>query len=206
MTPQVTVIMPYVRPALAKRCQDLIRKHAGAPYILLAEEDTERIGCPKMVKRLTDRAATPIICYIDDDALPEKDFLKLGLEDMETFEDEWGLVGFGDRLPREFAGQWLGHKRLLTEVLDGEFFHTGYYHCCCDMELTVRCRRVGRYIKSERAFVLHDHPILRGEATADPDYLRCYAPKRVLQDRKLFVQRMKTLLKEGDEKTSDPAL
>ena len=52
----ISIIIPVVRPEKAKRCIEAIKKHIGiSNYEIIDEEDTDRIGCPKMVKRLVKK-------------------------------------------------------------------------------------------------------------------------------------------------------
>lgn len=184
----ISIVIPWIRKAKFKRCVKLIEKNAGAEYEIIAKEDRRRIGCPKMVKKLVAKSKGQYVCFLGDDTLPQPGFLKYALEDMATLQDGWGLVGFNDMTGRTLPTHWLASKELLP-LLDGEFFHTGYTHCCCDVELYERCTAMSRFIYSQRAVVLHDHPILRGEPVTDPDLIRVYSPDVRGKDQELLKKR-----------------
>jgi len=186
---KISIVLPWIRRDKMKRCVRLINKNAGYPiHEILKKEDKKRVGCPKMVKKLVERSTGDLVCFLGDDTLPQKDFLKYAVEDMDNFPFDWGLVGLNDGTGRILPTHWLASKHLLP-FLDDEFFHTGYNHCCCDQELLFRCENIQRYVYSQKAIVLHDHPILKGEATTDKDYLRVYSPEVRGPDQALFKRR-----------------
>ena len=160
-------------------------------YEIITEEDTERIGAPKMIKRLTDKSTGELVCFLGDDCIPQKDFLKNATESMELFPGGWGIVGFDDNIrirgTIKAAAHWLAHKKMLA-FLDGEFFHTGYKHCWCDNELSIRASEMGRYVFCKEAYVYHDHPIVNRKAD-DPDYRRVYSQDWLAHDILLFRKR-----------------
>lgn len=163
----VSIIIPVIRPDKAERCIAAIHKNAGLPedaYEIVTEVDKNRIGCPKMVKRLTDRAKANLICFLGDDTIPQENFLQNAVRAMRFMPEDpkdgvrWGLVSFNDNVnTARTAAHWLGHRRLL-EAIGGEFFHTGYKHSFCDDELMIRAQQMGRYIYAFDAILQHDHP------------------------------------------------
>jgi hypothetical protein len=185
---KVSIILPIIRPESAKITKALAEKHHGIDEIQIVEEiDKDRIGCPKMVKKLVERSKYDLVCFLGDDTLPAENFLKYAIEDMKTLPDGWGLVGLNDMSGRTLATHWLADKRLLP-MLDGELFHTGYTHCCSDNELQERCMEAGKYIYSQKAIVLHNHPIFTGEEW-DEDYKRVYSKEIWGADQALFEKR-----------------
>jgi len=193
---KASIIIPWIRKHKFERCVSIIEQTAGISkknYEIVAEEDKDRIGCPLMVKRLVEQAKSDNICFLGDDALPKWGFLENALIEMAKFPDGYGLVGFYDAAGITMTGQdlathWLASKKLLPD-LGGEFFHTGYAHCFCDVELTERCREMGRYIYSKTAIVLHDHELLDGKTLTDPDLKRVYSPEIFGADQELLKQR-----------------
>jgi GT2 family glycosyltransferase len=149
-------------------------------FEIISEEDTGRIGCPKMVKLLVAKTKYDLVMFLGDDTLPQPDFLKNALAAMATLPDGWGLVGLNDQTDRPVATHWLADKRLLP-LLDGEFFHTGYQHCFCDGELRARCEELGRFVFAKNAVVDHDNPILTDGAQYDQEKYK--------HDRRLFYDR-----------------
>jgi len=190
----ISIIIPTIREQKAQRCIEAIYKNAGidqSKYEIISEYDHGRIGCPKMVKKLTDESSGDMVCFLGDDTIPEPNFLKYALEDMAKLSHGWGLVGINDNLrlkgQDKASAHWLADKQLLP-LLDNEFFHTGYIHCFCDNELTDRCKELGRYIFSECSRVYHDHPI-DNKRSDDKDYQRVYNRRNYNHDLLLYKKR-----------------
>ncbi len=199
---KTSIIIPVVRPEKAKWCIEAIHANAGIPrkdYEILFLEDTKRIGCPKMVKKLVSKARFKTICFLGDDTLPMPNFLKRAQAAMKHFPDKWGLVGLNDQTNSGLATHWLAHKKLLLH-LGGEFFHTGYTHCFCDNELMSRCQQMGRYIYAYDSVIKHENPLVDKSVETDADYKRVYDQKVFERDRALFTSRA-----ENNWETPDPA-
>lgn len=190
-SPLVSVCIPYIRPEKFQRCVNALKGDKSfQDFEIVAEEDTERIGCPRMLKKLVDKSKGDMICFLGDDTIPYLGLLRYAIETMKKFEGGWGLVGFNDGFVSgpNHATHWLGHKKLLS-FLDGEFFHTGYSHCFSDNELFERVNEIERYKFDQRARLVHDHPIIKKQPTNDQDYIRVYSQKYMDHDQKLFLQR-----------------
>jgi len=190
----ISIIIPVIRPEKAKRCVEAIKANSGVGpllYEIIIQEDIERIGAPKMVKKMTDACRGSMICFLGDDTIPQLGFLKYAIEAMVTLPDGWGMVGFDDNIRQpgtvKAAAHWLCDRRLLP-LLDGEFFHTGYRHCWCDNELSIRATELGRYVFCEKAYIYHDHAITNSK-NDDPDYRRVYSQDWMAHDMILFRQR-----------------
>jgi hypothetical protein len=187
---KVAVVIPYVRKDNILGLMEEIYQNAGIPktdFTIIAEEDTEGIGCPKMVKRLVDKSESEMVAFLGDDTAPAKGFLKSAIMQMEMFEGGWGLVGLGDGTCRMLPTHWLAHRKLLPH-LDGEFFHTGYYHCYCDNELWARSLEIKRAVMVHRPLVLHRHPAF-GTAPMDKHYKRVYSKEYLEHDKALHEKR-----------------
>lgn len=186
----VSVIIPVIRPVLARRTVEACRRQRTERSIeILAEEDTERIGCPRMVKRLVERTSHQWVMFLGDDTVPEEDIVEEAFRAAEILQDGWGLVGLNDghNQGSRLATHWMAHKNLLPE-LGGEFFHTGYSHAYCDHELMHRCRLLGRYVYARDARLIHDHPVWRKEGLTG-DYARVYLGETYMKDLILFRRR-----------------
>lgn len=202
----VSIIIPVIRPEKYVRCVEAIEQNTPDDgflraltvgrrvwqYEIIADEDKDRIGCPKMVERLVESARGQLICFLGDDTIVQPGWLSEALKAMATLPDGWGLVGLNDGYFRDDgpATHWLADKRLLP-LLGGEFFHTGYVHCFSDNELTDRCREMGRYVWAENARIIHDHPYLTGGPVEGTDYERAYRPDNWFHDKRLFQQRQR---------------
>lgn len=187
-----SICIPYIRKENINRLMRLCKLNAGIPaedFEIIAAEDTERIGCPMMLKTLVEKANGAAIVFIGDDTEPQPGFIKLALATMALLPDGWGLVGFNDRTGRNLPTHWLADRRMLPQ-LGGEFFHTGYSHCFCDNELMERAQKMGRFIYAYNAVVLHRHPMLHGSGGQwDADYRRVYSKAVFMKDQALFVER-----------------
>ena len=195
MQSKVSIICPVIRPEGVKRLIRSINKNAGIPkqqYEIVTETDTDRIGCPKMVKRLVAKTKYDLVCFLGDDVEIKKDCLKIALKAMSELPDSFGLVGLNDGFQNgnDMATHWIASKKLLP-FLGGEFFHTGYIHCRCDKELTDRAKKLKRYIWAIDAKLKHNHPAIKGVPREewDNDYKKAYLEENVLADNALFASR-----------------
>lgn len=209
----VSIIIPVIRPEKAKRCIAAIKENAGIPewagppsgmtagqdyYEIVTEEDTKRMGVAKMVKRLTYKTRGEAVCFLGDDTIPQKDFLKNGLRAMAAIPEGWGLVSFNDNPnTTRSAAHWIAHKKLLP-FLEGEFFHTGYQHCFVDDELLIRCQEMNRYIYAYDAVLYHEHPAVHKDVPQDESFKRVHSEEIYGADHKLFTARMRNRWKTPD--------
>ena len=191
-TQKVSILIPTIRPDKAKHCIASIKKNAGIPedqYEIITDIDHDRIGCPKMMARLSARANHDIICFLGDDVTLEPDALKIALDAMGRFQDVWGLVAFEWDHPvkgHDHCAHFIIHRKCL-DILDGEIFHTGYQHSYCDDEMRERMEEIGRFHYAMGARILHDHPAMGKET--DSDYDRVYETDTIRKDHKLFLTR-----------------
>ena len=197
---KISIIIPVIRPDKIEKCVTSIYDNCGldiGQYEIITLHDEDRIGCPEMVKKLTEIAQYDLVCFLGDDTLMEKDCLKEALAEMTMIDGQWGLVGLNDGSGRKLPTHWLAHKKLLG-YLDGEFFSTEYNHCYCDNELMDRAKEIDRYIYCKDAKITHDHPKLRGELPdtfEDLDYKRVYSDEYLEADRQTYIKRKRQRLK-----------
>ncbi len=204
---KVSIIVPVIRPVLAKELFITIHKRAGVPredYEIVHAEDKERIGAPKMVKKLTERAKHDLVMFLGDDCVPQQDFLKNAIKVMNSLPDKWGLVGLND-MRRSTSGaptHWLGHKKILKYCK--EFFHTGYIHQYCDNELFLWAMLLERYEVAEDAKIDHNHIGFKNDNKDfnqnidegdDEDYKRVYSFDVKEHDQMLFEKRYDIIIK-----------
>lgn len=190
----VSICIPIIRPEKAKRCIAAIEQHAPGAEIV-TDVDTNRIGCPKMLKRLVDRAKHDLICFLGDDTIPQEGFLDEALKAMATLPGGWGVVGLSDGTGRELPTHWLASKWMLP-LLGGEFFSTAYQHCFCDRELWDIAKEHNRYVMCRDAKVEHDHPMIRHEHNTDEDLKRVYSDVNYYKDRATYTSRKRARLGE----------
>lgn len=191
---KISVLIPTIRPQNIPKLVKMIQEYSGLPSNLveiISLEDRDREGCPKTLKRLVSMATHSIVVFIGDDCEPTPNFLLEAWRVLKKFPDKVGLVGLNDQFHDgdKLATHWMAHKKLLRK-LDGEFFHTGYRHTWCDVELTERCKQMGRYRFAPRAIIQHNHPIVQNRPElVDADYARVYSDEYRRHDAELFQAR-----------------
>jgi hypothetical protein len=178
---RTSICIPVVRPDKADNCIEAIRTNTqGHEYEIIAEQDTERIGCPRMLKRLVAKSTGNYICFLGDDTLPREGWLDEALAEMAECPNGVGVVGLNTE-PGNPIAHWIAHRDML-QLLDGEFFYTGFNHCFCDDDLHDRADILGRWRTAETAIVGHDHPI--NGAPADEHYIKVYKTDKAQSDWK----------------------
>jgi hypothetical protein len=189
--PKISIIIPVVRTGNVKALVDCIERTAAIPredYEILAVEDKDRIGCPKMVRKLTEQACGEKVMFLGDDTMPKFGFLRNADLYMSRFPDKYGIVSLNDGSNPAVASHFYGHKKMLEHLPDGEFFYTGYKHCYCDNELAELSQSMDRYIYGESSIIEHIHPI-HDNAEYDEHYQRAYGGGVFEDDQELFLQR-----------------
>ena len=187
----ISVCIPTIRLEKAARCIDAVMNE-GIKVEVLADEDIDRIGCPKMLKRLVEKSTGTMVMFLGDDTIPKPGFIKAALKDMATLPDGWGVVGLNSQKSRH-AAHFLADKRMLRLLPDGDFFNTAYRHCFCDHELSDIAEENGRFIFSDDSVIVHDHPIFTKEP-GDADYLRVYDQAYWKHDQRLYIKRKRERL------------
>ena len=182
----VTVILPFIRPDRAQLCINALEDQ---PCYIIAQQDKERIGCPKMVNKLAARAETPYICFLGDDTIPQPCMIEEVLKSAsKSFPDGVGLVCLNDGVHAgRLATHFLIHRDMIA-MLGGELFCEEYKHNFCDLELTERCRAMGRYLYAPLAKLTHNHPMIN---TAPADKFYEYAQSQYQTDLTTYIRRHK---------------
>jgi len=193
---KASIIIPIIRTEKALDCMKAIHQNAGIPdneYEVISEVDVDHIGCPKMVAKLTEKTRSERVMFLGDDTLPQKDFLRIALEKMDTLPGRWGVVGLntqdihrgekGNPLPH-----WLADKRMLKHIPGGQFFPVEYRHSYGDNELKDIADELGRWVEAEDAKIIHTHPI-NASAEYDEGYQKAYSDGNIIHDQKIYFQR-----------------
>lgn len=195
----ISIIIPVIREDKFKLCFASIveadkqfhhgKNVYGNRIEIVYEHDKARIGCPLMVKRLVEKSKGDQIMFLGDDTVMQEGCIEEAIKAMAMLPDGWGMVGLNDgRKIRTESAHFLIDKRMLP-LIGGELFHTGYKHCFCDSELSLRARLLGRYCYAERANIYHDHPALHKDVESDETYDFVYSQKVWEHDELLFRQR-----------------
>jgi len=190
--PQVTVLIPTVRPDGASRViRELKHDDTYNNFIVMMELDRDRRGCPLTLKKLVNQSKTELVMFLGDDVIPMPGLIRYAVDQLYKFRGFWGLVALNDQYHDgyELATHWLASKQLLP-LLDGEFFFTGYKHCFCDQELTIRCKKIRRYLFAPKAKLIHKHPMVENRPLTG-EYKWAYSPEIYKHDQLLFQKRLK---------------
>ena len=191
-TPKVSIVIPTLgREDKLKRLLDLIPQtanYSNLEILIMHDSFDDRQGAPKLVKRGVEKSSGELVMFLGNDCIPQPNFVINAVRAMYTNFGEAmdGLVGLNDGYWNgELATHWLASKKLLPH-LDGEFFHTGYYHAGCDNELTERCRMIGKYVWAPDAKVIN-------ETQFDKVHAIAYNNGRLKHDRDLLEARSKLI-------------
>jgi len=181
----ISVVIPVIRPQNIPRLLECLKEAITIDHEILYTEDTERIGAPKMVKKLVDSSKGDWVCFLGDDTLPYPKSIDLAHE--FAIKGDYWLVGLNDQHSRK-PTHWLASKKLLEKLANQEFFYTGYFHNFCDDELRIKADAMGKYAWCEQAKLDHNHPVFK-TAPMDEHYKRVLNQERWEHDKKLFQQR-----------------
>ncbi len=196
--PKVSVCIPTLgRPEKLHRLLSAIKENAEYDnYEIIVKADEfppNNVGAPTMLKRCVDEANGELIMFLGNDVVPQKGFMREAVWAMiRNFPELDGMIGLNDNYWQEHhvAPHFLISKKLVDEHLDGEVFHTGYYHTGCDNELRARVEKLGKYAFGRKAVIWHDHPMMAGsKADMDALYEQAYTGPRHDHDDQLYMKR-----------------
>lgn len=181
----ISIIIPTIRPQNIPIILEHLKRACTHEYEVLWEEDVERIGAPRMVKKLVDKSKYDWVVFIGDDTLPQDGCIDNALA--YARKNNLSVVGFND-MHGQKGTHWIAHKSILDSLENGEFFFTGYIHNFCDDELRVRVEKLGKYGWCESAKIVHNHPAFTGE-NPDATYKTQIDNANWNHDKQLFARR-----------------
>lgn len=187
----ISIIVPVIRPENTKRLFEAIDKHSdGIRYEIVTDEDTERIGCPRMVEKLVVRTNYDWVMFLGDDTIPQFGFMSEAVKQIDNLSCGWGMIGLNDQLwdGNIVATHWLCHKNVL-DLTGGQFFHTGYRHTMCDRELTDIAQEHGCYIWATEAKIEHLNGQINKEVEQDEILKEVYSDDNQRADTLLYLKR-----------------
>lgn len=183
---KISICIPVVRVEQSLECIEAIHENSGLPkeqYEIVTAIDYEKIGCPRMLKKLVGRSKHDLICFLGDDTRPQKDFLKIALDYMGKLPDGWGVVGLNSG--GNDHAHWLADRRILEHIPGGCFFSIEFEHCFGDDELKDIAMELDRWVYAEDAIIDHKHPIF-GTAPVDEHYQAAYNGGRFERDKRTY--------------------
>lgn len=199
---RVSIIIPVTRFDKSRDCVAAIDKNAGVPknrYEIIPMLDKDGVGCPEMVKRLTEHAKCDLVMFLGDDTIPEPDFLEHAIDAMNSLPDGWGVVGLNTQDIRVENGNplahWMAHKKMLDHIPGGNFFPTDYAHCWCDNELKDIADEMGRWVYAKKSKIIHNHPINQ-TAEYDDTLQKAYSEDNRTHDFKTYCHRKRARMQE----------
>lgn len=181
----ISILIPVCRKQNLDKVLAAVESACKTEHEVIWLEDTERIGCPKMLKKLTDMAKYDWVCFMADDTYPRENSIDTALN-LGIKEDMW-LVGMNHQVTQK-PGHWIANKKLLDHLENREFFYTGYYHNFCEDELRNRACRLGKYLWCGDAIVDSHHPCY-GTALMDEIYEKILDKERYLHDQDIYFKR-----------------
>jgi hypothetical protein len=172
------IFMPFINPPVAKRTGETLARRAGVSATLLCIFDLKREGFVSLVNRAFRSSDSPFVVYLAEDAFPGRDWLKIGLDELNT--QKASLLGFND-------GKWQGNLAAFGLVerawaknnYAGDLFYPKYQQHYADTELTLLA-------KNANAYAYNPHSLLL-EVDWDKDQKPTHA-----SDKALFQERVKT--------------
>lgn len=114
-------------------------------------------------KQGIDMSKGEYIAWLSDDIEVCPRWLTLAMDEMKKL-NEYGYVGLWDGL-RGAEDQSV--HGVITKKLWLEYWTDDYIHYGFDVELSLRAKRDGRYIKSKKAMALHYHEEMKKELKDD---------------------------------------
>lgn len=181
----LSILIPTIRTRNIDPLLESLKGAISTAHEVIWEEDVERIGAPKMVKKLFDKSQGDWVCFLGDDTLPDAQCLDNALAYAKA--NDLFLVGLNDQHSKK-ATHWIASREFLNSLENAEPFYTGYYHNFCDDELRHRAQMLGKYEWCAEAKLQHNHPAF-GTGIMDEDYHRVFEGGRWEHDKALFIQR-----------------
>lgn len=157
--PKISFIIPTLgREDGLKRCLNSI-KYLDYPQdkieIIVKQDSFEnRIGVPKLVKQGVEESTGEWIVFASNDTEFTPNSILQAL-----YEGEKGYVAFNTGNVSPDEGNINEHFMIRKDIIEkiGEVFDTDFYHCGCDNLLLAKMRKLGVFVRSEKAVVKHYH-------------------------------------------------
>ena len=184
------IFMPFIHPPMAKRTAETLARRAGIPEAtLVCIFDLKREGFVSLVNRAFRSSESPFVVYLAEDAFPGRDWLKIGLDELNA--QKAGLLGFNDgKWQGELAAFGLVERAWAKNNYAGDLFYPKYQQHYADTELTLLA-------KNDKVYAYNPHSMLL-EVDWDKDQKSTNA-----SDKALFQERVKTGF---DQRVDDPSL
>lgn len=190
--PKITFVIPTLgREDGLKRCLESIEKlnYPKHKIEVIVKQDSyeNRTGVPKLLKQGVEESTGDWIIFASNDTQFTPDSITEALA-----VGDKGYVAFntGDLLPDE--GNANEHFMIRKDIIEkiGEVFDTEFYHCGVDNLLMAKMKKLGIFVRADKAVVIHKH-FTKG---ADMDKTYELGWSHVEEDRALLKKKLAELL------------
>ena len=163
---RVIVAIAFMRDNLINDLVHMAYDNAGIGDICVVAAKDPDVNCNIAYNKIIELTAdqSQYVCFIGDDCLPQPGYIKHALDTMATLPDGWGVVALNEGQGIDRPSHILADRKVIP-LLGGELLHSAYNHNCGDIEIKERMSAIGRYAFSEKAMVIHNHPIFTGVPT-----------------------------------------
>src|SRR5437016_6006863 len=103
----LSILIPTIRTRNIDPLLEALKGAISTAHEIIWEEDVERIGAPKMVKKLFDKSQGDWVCFLGDDTIPEAKSLDHALAYAE--QNHLVLVGLNDQHSQK-ATHWIASR------------------------------------------------------------------------------------------------
>jgi glycosyltransferase involved in cell wall biosynthesis len=190
--PKITFVIPTLgREDGLKRCTDSIEAlnypKENMEVIIKQDSYENRTGVPKLVKQGVEESTGDWIVFASNDTefTPESinEALAVG---------EKGYVAFNTGEVYEDGGNANEHFMIRKDIVEkiGEVFDTDFYHCGVDNLLMAKMKKLGIFVRAEKAIVNHYH-FTKG---AEMDKVYDLGWSHVDDDRELLKKKLAELI------------
>lgn len=191
--PLISIVVPTCRPTGYERLEKSIKQNTLYKNIEIIKQD----GLGNAIMKFNEgveKSSGELIVFLADDCEVAPGWIEHAFIHFKEKFGEKGLVIFNDsHWHGTLANHFLCSKNL-KEELGGEIWHSGYFHCGADDELTYRLKKKNLISYCEDAKIIHHHFYSPSKGAEKEKYDEFYAliEKNMKKDRELLASRLKT--------------
>ena len=190
--PKITFVIPTLgRPEGLERCLESIKKlnYPQDKIEVIVKQDSyeNRTGVPKLVKQGVEESTGEWVVFASNDT----EFTPGSITEALAVGQK-GYVAFntGEVYPDE--GNINEHFMIRKDIIEkiGEVFDTDFWHAGCDNLLLAKMRKLGIFVRADKAIVKHHH-FSQG---AEMDKIYELGWSHVEEDRELLKKKLAELI------------
>lgn len=197
--PLVTFVIPTLgRPEGLQRCVDSIKalNYPQEKIEIIVEEDEPRLGVPKRVKSMVEKAKGDWIVYASNDIEFTANSLISALK--TALDNNKKLIAFNTQGEKGVSADegnicehFMIHKSMVKK-LNGEIFDTEFNHVGVDNLLWAKMKKIGQEMWCKRAVVNHYH-FSQKKSQYDNVYDLGWNEPSVIKDRETLERKLAEL-------------